>query len=38
MCSTPFGVMVGFTCGRMHDLIDAGMMCSTPFGVMVGFT
>ncbi len=37
MCSTPFGVMVGFTHRGRLDCAGTSL-CSTPFGVMVGFT
>ena len=36
-CSTPFGVMDGFTSRRSSPISLAGR-CSTPFGVMDGFT
>ncbi len=36
-CSTPFGVMVGFT-HRIRPRPPPAHPCSTPFGVMVGFT
>ncbi len=38
LCSTPFGVMVGFTVRNIGKPCSSGKKCSTPFGVMVGFT